>query len=155
MALTRCSECQGQVSEHAAACPACGAPVRRTAKAAMAPAVPWWQWVLFGLLVAGGVATCVTDKTQPPAEAGLSDGDAAYLCAQAIRAASRDAERAEVPTVLPVRSAGSVVFTWANNTRLLRLRNGLGQEVAATGVCIVDRSGGRIQQLVVDGERLI
>ena len=47
VALKKCSECGGQVSSRAVACPHCGAPVRR-----MAPVLA----VAVGLLAAGAVA---------------------------------------------------------------------------------------------------
>lgn len=50
MAIIECKECGGKVSDSAAACPHCGAPVAVAAVSA-APAEPkkkrgWWKWVL-------------------------------------------------------------------------------------------------------------
>lgn len=50
MAIIACGECSGKVSDTAAVCPHCGAPVAK--KAAPAPAVPAkksggvWKWIL-------------------------------------------------------------------------------------------------------------
>ena len=50
MALIQCAECKGQVSDSAAACPHCGAPVAGSAGAAVPAAAKKgggiWKWVL-------------------------------------------------------------------------------------------------------------
>jgi hypothetical protein len=74
MALIQCHECNGQVSDQAAACPHCGAPAGKgvqTAQASTVTALPssaqtkskgskWWLWILLvpvigfvGLMIIG------------------------------------------------------------------------------------------------------
>lgn len=63
MALIACTECAGQVSDKAGACPHCGAPVSNTASPELVAAAPavikskggsLWKWVL-GVPVGGFV----------------------------------------------------------------------------------------------------
>lgn len=52
MAIISCKECSGKVSDTAATCPHCGAPVVAPMPAAVAPVAVeksgggWWKWVL-------------------------------------------------------------------------------------------------------------
>lgn len=72
------------------------------------------------------------------------------LCRKAILTIARDPEKSEVPYMFPVVEDGNWVWSWRQQTKMLRFRNGLGLEVAATGLCTVDRKAMRIEMLIVD-----
>lgn len=46
-------------------------------------------------------------------------------------------------------------FVWGPQSRPVRLRNGLGLEVATTALCVVDESTKAIKLLVVDGQTMV
>lgn len=58
MAMTKCAECGAAISDKAAACPHCGAPLTMVVPNAVpvviqkAPAFKWWFWVPLGAVAA-------------------------------------------------------------------------------------------------------
>jgi len=56
MALIKCHECQGQVSDHARTCPHCGAPVIATIKRGKKQELQWLLFKLVFVAVFGVVA---------------------------------------------------------------------------------------------------
>jgi len=46
-------------------------------------------------------------------------------------------------------------YMWNGNSRQVRMRNGLGQEIAAGALCVVDQDTGGIKLLVLDGKQLV
>jgi hypothetical protein len=46
-------------------------------------------------------------------------------------------------------------YLWNQNSRMVRMRNGLGNEVAMIALCVVDEDSGRIKLLTLDGKQLI
>lgn len=78
------------------------------------------------------------------------------LCRKAIQTISRDPEKSEIPYMFPVVDEnGDWAWIWNQQTKLLRLRNGLGLDVAATGQCNVNREKMRIAMLIVDGKIIL
>ena len=156
MALIKCEECGQAISDRAAACPHCGAPVGAPRSKPLAPSrVPGWQKALGGLFLLGVVTSCIVSGKKPADAQGLSDGDAVYLCQQAIKLASKDPERADIPVVPVMQSGDQVNLAWGHSTKMLRLRNGLGLEVAASGSCAVSRSQKRVVSLTLNGETIL
>lgn len=107
-------------------------------------------WVASGESSRGSVKKYPMDTVSATSEA-----DALFICQQAIKRASLDAEKTSVPYVRAQAGGQDYYFAWNNDTKLVRARNGLGLEVGATASCIVSRYGGRILSLTVQGKALI
>lgn len=85
----------------------------------------------------------------------ISQLDAIFLCQTALKAASRDPERADVPYVEGKLSGNEYYFAWGNSTRPVRMRNGFGIEVAAGASCFVDRNSRKVTGLTLDGKSIL
>lgn len=81
--------------------------------------------------------------------------DAFFMCKSALKMVSRDPEKAEIPLVENYGGVTEYYFAWGASTRMLRMRNGLGLEVAASASCIVDKATRKITTLSLNGETLI
>ena len=81
--------------------------------------------------------------------------DALALCKSTIKLAARDPDKADIPSIRGSRGGDSYFFEWGHVSQHLRLRNGLGLEVAATAMCIVDAQTQSITHLMLDGKTLI
>lgn len=169
MALIACHECGKEISDKAPACPHCGAPAE--ARAAVSerekyaatfpdqdkrPTSPWPAIISLSILTVIAVS-CVNMRKDSgaPAAASFDWNDALTMCQFALKKASRDPEKAEVPYVANQGSGDNYHFAWGASTKMARMRNGLGLEVAATASCTVSGSQKRITSLVLDGNTLI
>lgn len=86
----------------------------------------------------------------------LSARDALVMCRFAVAEVSRDPEKAVIPYVPEMGGRpGEFVFVWNGNTRHMRMRNGIGLEVAVSGLCSVNAQTRRITQLLLDGKRFL
>lgn len=169
--LTQCQDCGGSVSVRATACPHCGAPLDGAQPAGAAPttespaSVPQKKgtspvtillasifaiW-LFSVIADGGSGASGSAK----AERGFRDVDALTLCQMTLKQFARDPGKAEIPYVQNFGSGSEFQFAWGASTKHLRLRNGLGLDVAATASCTVDRNTRRITTLTLNGQTLI
>lgn len=157
MAMVKCSECGGSISYKAAVCPQCGAPRTERASAptvSMGPIRRALQWVWFGV-VSLMVFSCVYQWNKPREPRAFGEADARVLCADAIRAASRDREKADIPFVPAMTSGDEISMSWNDGTGTLRLRNGLGLEVPASASCVVSRAQKRVTILTINGQTII
>lgn len=175
MALIECVECKKQISDLAPACPHCGAPITPSAtesqiklSAAMAagaannvsPGMPMW-FKLFGtaiLLIA--LFSCIGSggKSSSSSSGATSEfgwNDALTLCQMTLKKMSRDPEKAEVPYVQNHGSGDEYYFAWGGSTKMARMRNGLGLEVATSASCTVSHSQRRITSLTLDGKTIL
>lgn len=80
---------------------------------------------------------------------------ALQTCQTALKQASRDPEKAKIPGVGAMKGGADWRFLWNENSRMVRMRNGLGNEVAAIALCVVDEDTGRIKLLTLDGKQLV
>lgn len=87
--------------------------------------------------------------------AEFGDRDALALCQFAFKKVSRDPDKAEIPAVQNFGKGDESYFAWGSETRVMRMRNGLGLDVAATGSCIVSKSAKKITSLTLNGESII
>lgn len=94
--------------------------------------------------------SCVSGKPKED----FSSSEALAICQTALKQVSRDPEKAEIPYVPNHGVGGEYYYAWGQQTKMLRMRNGLGLEVAATGSCIVDKSTKRITSLTLNGKDL-
>lgn len=113
--------------------------------------------LIAAVLVLGQLSKCggskeVTESAEQKRqrEAAAALNNAFGLCRKAILTIARNPEKSEVPYMFPVVEKGNWVWSWSQQTKMLRLRNGLGLEVATTGLCAVDRDAMRIETLIVD-----
>lgn len=89
------------------------------------------------------------------AKSSRAEEKALRTCQDSIISASRDPEKAVIPDTGKVRDGTDYRFLWNQNSHLVRLPNGLGLEVAAGVLCVVNETSGRIKLLVVDGKQLV
>lgn len=76
-------------------------------------------------------------------------------CRTYLKRFSRDPERMQIPDVGWMRGGANWRFAWSDQSRLLRMRNGLGADVGTPGLCVIDEVTGYPLLLVVDGQELI
>lgn len=160
MALINCQECGAQISDQAASCPKCGAPVAAKApkKEESSGRLSVLKWVFMGI-IGLVVFQCVQDSnraaTSSSAPKEMDSMDALFLCQTALKRASRDPEKAEVPYVPDMGKGKESYFAWGSSTKMARMRNGFGLEVATSASCTVDRPTKRITSLTLDGKSII
>ncbi|MCS4508912.1 hypothetical protein [Xylophilus ampelinus] len=113
------------------------------------------KWAV-ALAFAGGVlAMCAGGAGNTQATRSFSEMDALLLCQEAIKRASRDPDRADVPYVANHGRGDEYFFAWGRETKFARLRNGLGIEVPASASCIVSGARRRVTQLTLDGKSIL
>lgn len=149
--------CQGCGAHIAASslmdCPKCGARLPSVGEAAVQTPPAYSPAMInavgvFALVVIGFIVYLFLNRERPTE--GIQE--ALLLCQKAVAFVSRDPDKANVPYVAPVITAEEFRFSWGHGTTHLRLRNGLGLEVAATGKCSVSRATGSVTRLAVDGQ---
>lgn len=117
-----------------------------------APKTKRWPYVVGAFILLAILGNCSKiGKNQPT---GLTTADALHLCKQAIRGSVRDPDRAVIPEVPDFGDANEYHFAWNPKTKVLRLRNGLGLEVANTGSCTVQKIGRHVSSLTIEGQRI-
>jgi hypothetical protein len=128
-----------------------------------------WEWKVAGaigvlglvgffyLFASRGASPSTPEKSTSAAESKVAAarGSALLNCQRAIKRASRDPESANVPAVSPLKEGADWRFLWSPNTQQVRVRNGLGLEVAVGAFCVVDEVTGNIKLLTLDGVQLI
>lgn len=110
------------------------------------------------LFVTGESAQAREQRKQDSAVASkisADKGSALWNCQRAIKSASRDPETANIPNVSPMQGGGDWRFLWAPHTEQVRMRNGLGLDVAVDAFCVVDEDTGKIKLLTLDGKQLV
>ena len=92
----------------------------------------------------------------PAAPVGISESDARLACMRAFQQIAKDPDKASIPYV-PNMGDGRTehFFAWGASTKHLRMRNGLGLDVAATGSCIVNIQQRKITGLTLNGETFL
>lgn len=76
-------------------------------------------------------------------------------CKSALKQFARDPETASIPDVSPLQGGSDWRFLWAPNTQQVRMRNGLGLEVAVSVFCVADECTRKIKLLTLDGKQFI
>lgn len=111
--------------------------------------------VSIGLMIF--VATsCVSGDGTSAKPKNLGSSEALTMCQYALKKVSRDPEKASVPYVPDQGSGSEFYFAWGQSTKMTRMQNGLGIEVAATASCIVSKSEKRITtSLTLDGKTIL
>lgn len=156
MALVKCRECRSAISSLAAACPKCGAPVVAEApKASPVSVVPMWQKVVASALLVGFLYSCIDRASKPTPPKAFGAAEALTLCQNAFRAVVLDPDRAEFPYVPSSVSGDEIMFSWGAGTRMMRMRNGLGLDVPASGYCAVSKTTKRVTALTLNAKTLI
>lgn len=164
MALINCKECGKQISDQASSCPHCGAPVAGNPPAASATVAPLaaesvrktstYKYILYGTLVLLVAISCMGGGKTSNTPREFNATQAIFLCEHAIKQVSKDPEKAKVPMVSNVGSGDEYVFVWGPQTKLTRLRNGLGLEVGVPAVCKVSHAQKKMTSLSVDGKTI-
>ena len=162
MALIACRECGKEISDQAPACPHCGAPASAAQLAVQPvkkpPTAPVWLQVVIGLFGAYLIVSCATggNKNATTSSGAAFDwNDALTMCQLALKKASRDPEKADVPYVENMGKGDDYYFAWGSSTKMARMRNGLGLEVATSASCTVSHTQKRITSLTLDGKTIL
>lgn len=172
MALIKCTECEHTISDKAATCPQCGAPNASLSNSVNVEArdskpvtvekkkkaTPLWVQVVAGLVGAWVAVSCATggsSSSKTETKSSWNEISSLTLCQMAIKRRSRDPENAEVPYVKNFGSGTEHYFAWGAETKMARLRNGLGIDVASTASCTVDVESRKITSLTINGETMI
>lgn len=121
-------------------------------KAAEKQPVPMWANVVTGLLVVGALSMCVGGDDKP---AQFGHVDALVMCQMALKSAARDPESADIPYVENHGRGDEYVYAWGAQTKMARMRNGLGLDVAASASCVVDGRTKRITSLTLNGQTIV
>jgi len=160
MAILSCAECGKEISDKADKCPHCGAN-----KKDAIPPKPAPKWVQVAVIIIGSymVFSCVSgggssgssSKSSGSTQSSFGHVEALTMCQMALQRSSRDPDNAKVPYVENQGSSSEFYYAWGPSTKVVRMRNGLGLEVAATASCIVDGSAKRIKSLTLNGETII
>lgn len=81
MAIIQCHECSGQVSDQAATCPHCGAPVFKAPAKAVPQHINPVAGILVGLMVVGSLAWCSSSSSDKPETKAEADCHGDLQCA--------------------------------------------------------------------------
>lgn len=183
MAILECKECKGKVSDTAAACPHCGAPVssQESAHVAAQPVTPTPKatgkkmsgWKIAGIVFAAFiVVSCIagmasdeipgestatnTPDAPKPADTPkpIDKIEALTMCQMLIKRAANDPEKADVPYIEGSDAGGDFNFKWSRDSKLVRMRNGLGLEVGIPAFCSVNKVTREFTQLNIDGKNI-
>lgn len=109
--------------------------------------------VLAAVIIVGGLLTFCTGKVDT--SKGMRESDALWLCQKALKTISRDPENADIPYVSDQGQGSEFYYAWGTNTKVVRMRNGLGLDVATSASCIVDGKNQRITALTLDGKSVL
>lgn len=144
------------------ACPHCGTrtadmPDPQQAKQYSLGNLFKWGAGLF--LVAWMLSLCTGKVSNPGASAtatqrAFTDMDALSMCQQAFKRAAKDPEKASIPYVPNQGDAREFYFAWGVSTKMMRMRNGLGLEVAVSGSCFVDPVLHTITGMTMNGQTI-
>lgn len=121
-------------------------------KAKQSQTAPWWAWAITGLLVVMVLRACFGGEDKPEK---FSHIEALGMCRMALQAAARDPEKADIPYVENQGRGDEYFFSWGAQTKMARMRNGLGLEVATSASCVVNAKTQRITSLTLNGQTLI
>lgn len=178
MALVKCRECGKEISDQAASCIGCGAPLR--SKQEQRPIAGSWSdesnyrnifpdmpgnhdeppkksnlsTLLISAVVIGFVVYACSPGSNSKKSSTSSEVNGLLACKQAIRFASKDPDKADIPYA-EARSVGyEYTYTWTNGANTIRLRNGLGIDVPASATCNVSKESGLVRRLIINGETI-
>lgn len=118
------------------------------------PTVPAWVWGGGALLLLVMFKSC-GDGPKPSEPPRFGHVQALTMCQMALKSAARDPENADIPYVENFGSGDEYYYAWGAQTKMARMRNGLGLEVAASASCIVNGKTQRITTLTLNGQTLI
>ena len=151
MAIVKCAECGEALSDTAKSCPHCGAPAKK--------AIPKSQKLAKIIVLSVGavwIYSIFSGSTSRDSAPTFAEEDALVICKQAIRSTAKDPEKADIPTIKGgLANDGTYVFHWNGATRMARMRNGLGLEVAVTADCAVHKDTHKLTRLVIDGKDIV
>lgn len=113
--------------------------------------------VLFGaaLLVFGNKSNVPQQREAPKQKEFLTSAQAWATCQNAMLAAAKFPDKAEVPFVDDQAGLSEGYFAWGPETKHMMMMNGLGLLAPTTGSCNVDKVTGKITGLTINGKTII
>lgn len=173
MAVFECTECKGTVSDKAPACPHCGAPldkpIAQSADTVSKPAKkPMGKGMKIILTLVGIflVVSCIggmnapknegssTTTKEPEQPKPMDRIEALTACQMLIQKAANDPEKADIPYIEGILTGDIYNFKWDRNTKLARMRNGLGNEVGVPAFCSINIHTREFTQLNINGQNI-
>lgn len=161
MALVKCSECSREVSDKAASCVGCGAPIEKklnngqnmssVSADEISPRLTGREKIKMFLLLLGVMAIGLI-------VIGLNSdgsGKAHYYCEQAIKLVAKDPDSVDLPYVENKGSKDWPEYEWSRFTKMARMKNGLGIETAVTVKCSYSFLTDKVTSLEIDGKKYI
>lgn len=115
----------------------------------------WWKILLSATAIIFSLALASGGVNNRPATPTFDQFDALALCQLTIKRAAFDPEKADVPIVPNVSNNGDFAFVWGPQTKVLRLRNRIGLDAAATGECAVNATTQQIQTLIINDKKIL
>jgi hypothetical protein len=104
------------------------------------------------IMIHGGIALVMLAGCGEPK---FTAGTALTICQYALKKISLDPDNAQIPYVENFGTGDEFYFAWGASTRIARMRNGIGLDVAVTASCIVDKQSREIKSLTLNGKKII
>ena len=108
-----------------------------------------------GVMIFVGASYVDWKDSSPTSAPGFGSTDALTMCQMAFKRISNDPDKASIPYVPDQRTGLESYFAWGASTKMMRMRNGLGLDVAVSGSCIVNHRTRKITNLTLDGKTII
>lgn len=165
MGMVTCRDCGAEVSDRATDCPRCGGPMaphpaqQAPSENKLLTTIKWGAGIfttawLLSLCTDSGSSKPAPGASAPRANT-FSQVEALNLCREAFKRIAKDPEKANIPSVANHGDSREYYFAWGAETSMIRMRNGMGLEVAVSGSCIVDAATRKITSLTMNRETII
>lgn len=119
------------------------------------PKPPLWATIVTGVIVFGIIGSCAALMSKPDGERGFGSSEALGMCQAALKSVARDPDKADIPYVENMGRGSEYYFAWGAQTKMARMRNGLGLDVAVSASCIVNGVTRRITSLSLNGRSIL
>lgn len=116
---------------------------------------PLWANIVAGAIIFGIIGSCAALMSKPDGDRRFGSSDALGMCQGALKSVARDPDMADIPYVENMGRGSEYYFSWGAQTKMARMRNGLGLDVAVSASCIVNGVTRRITSLSLDGRSIL
>lgn len=151
--ITSCQECGAEILEPSKGCPSCARNKEAQTSKLKQDSDKKLEFISGAVVIAIFtliVASCISKDGDE--EKAFSSADALLMCQMAFKKMALDPDKADVPYVKDFGKGGESYFAWGASTKMMRMRNGLGMDVATSGACFVDHATRRITGMTLNGK---